>query len=63
MNGRLTTIKLSGSITKFSYKRGFEKFALADGRGRDIEGNFDCSLMEAGRYRDWPRRISPLVSG
>ncbi len=38
MNGRLTTIKLSGSVTKFSYKWGFEKFALADGRGRDIEG-------------------------
>ena len=38
MNGRLTTIKLSGSVTKFSYKWGSEKFALADGRGRDIEG-------------------------
>ncbi len=31
-------MKTSGRVTEFTYKRGFEKFALADGRGRDIEG-------------------------
>ncbi len=31
-------MKISGRVTDFTYKRGFEKFALADGRGRDIEG-------------------------
>jgi hypothetical protein len=35
---RLTAMKTSGRVTEFTYKRGFDKFALADGRGRDIEG-------------------------
>ncbi len=29
---------ISGRVTEFTYKPGFEKFALADGKGRDIWG-------------------------
>jgi len=46
---------ISGRVTEFSYKQGFDKFDVADGKGRNIGGSLIAVWWKQGGAEIGPK--------